>query len=60
MMKLTIDNRITEKINREGRRGDKLDFGRLEISKILNGKWNKNWILFYIQYEIYHLLLKHF
>lgn len=38
MMKLTIDNRIAEKINMEGRRGDKLAFGRLEISKILIGK----------------------
>lgn len=55
MMKLTIDNRIAEKINMEGRRGDKLAFGRLEISKILIGEWKKNQILFYIQYAMYRL-----
>lgn len=38
MIKLTVDNRIAEKINMVGRRGDKLAFGRLEISKIFIGK----------------------
>jgi len=59
MMKLTIDNRIAEKINMEGRRGDKLAFGRLEICKILIGKYlNKKKIKFYLtfnmKYTIYY------
>jgi len=53
MTKLTIDYRIAEKIDIEGRRGDKLAFGHLEICKILISKYlNKNKIKFYFTFNM--------
>lgn len=37
MLKLVVDNRVAEKINMEGRRGDKIAFGHYTISKIIIG-----------------------
>lgn len=41
-MKTILDNRVAEFINMEGRRGEKLAFGRLELCTIIIGIMNKN------------------
>ena len=45
-MKTILDNRVAELINMEGRRGEKLAFGRLELCTLITGIININ-ILFY-------------
>jgi len=41
-MKTVLDNRVAEMINMEGRRGEKLAFGRLELCTLIIGIINKN------------------
>lgn len=41
-MKTILDNRVAELINMEGRRGEKLAFGRLELCTLITGIININ------------------
>jgi len=41
-MKTVLDNRVAEVINMEGRRGEKLAFGRLKLCTLIIGIINKN------------------
>jgi len=41
-MKTVLDNRVAEVINMEGRRGEKLAFGRLQLCTLKIGIINKN------------------
>jgi len=41
-MKTVLDNRVAEMMNMEGRRGEKMAFGRLELCTLITGIINKN------------------